>query len=87
MNGCGSHEHTGQHSEHGGHAPPARRWSLPTTVALVGFLAIAGFFLLEEHWAHMQGALPYLLVVAAMFFCMFGHGHGGHGHRDEGESP
>jgi hypothetical protein len=46
---------------------------------LIGLLAIASVFLILEHRAHLAGVLPYLLVLAAMFFCMFGHRHGGHG--------
>lgn len=51
--------------------------------ALVGFLAVAGFFLWTEHRAHLLGVLPYLLVLACPLMHLFhhgGHGHGGHGH-------
>ena len=49
---------------------------------LIGFLAIAGFFLVTEHRAHLFGLLPFLLVLACplMHFFM----HGGHGHGDGG---
>ncbi len=33
---------------------------------LIGFLAIAGFFLLAEHRAHLFGILPYLLLLACL---------------------
>ncbi|HVV85902.1 MAG TPA: DUF2933 domain-containing protein [Kofleriaceae bacterium] len=81
MNGCGSHEHTGHDAEHAERSRPARRWGplTTTTVVLIGFLGVAGAFLFEEHRGHALGAFPYLLLVAAMFFCMFGHG----GHRDD----
>lgn len=54
-------------------------------IALCGFLLIIGFFLLTEHWAHVYGYLPYLLLLACPLLHIFGHGgHGGHGnHEDE----
>jgi hypothetical protein len=33
-------------------------------MVLIGFLAIAGFYLVTEHTAHLFGALPYLLLLA-----------------------
>ena len=64
---------------------PAKRklgmhWSLGACV----FLAIAAFFLWEEHRAHLLGALPYLLFLACplMHFFM----HRGHQHGDDSGS-
>jgi hypothetical protein len=48
---------------------------------LVGFLAVAAFFLWTEHRAHLLGALPYLLLLACPLMHMFHHGHGSHGHH------
>ena len=50
-------------------------------LVLIAFLAIAGFFLVTEHTAHVLGALPYLLLLACPLIHLFhgGHGHGGHG--------
>jgi hypothetical protein len=48
-------------------------------LALCVFLAIAAFFLWEEHRAHLLGAIPYLLVLlcpAVHLFMHRGHGHG-----------
>lgn len=42
--------------------------------AAIGFLAIAGFFLLSEHQAHMLGALPFLLLLACPLLHLFHHG-------------
>lgn len=43
------------------------------------FLAIAGFFLLTEHTAHVFGVLPYLLLLTCPLMHVFmHHGHGGH---------
>ena len=61
-------------------------WNTRTWWAFAGFLAIAAFFLFEEHRAHMLGALPYLLLLACPLLHMFGHGghgHGGHASREE----
>ena len=54
---------------------------------LIGFLAIAGFFLLTEHRAHQVGALPFLLLAFCPLLHIFGHGgHGGHVGRDHDRS-
>lgn len=68
------HRH-GQDSQH-----PVRSW------VFVGFLLVAGFFLLTEHQAHVFGALPYLLLLACPLMHFFGHGHGGHG-KGQGTEP
>jgi hypothetical protein len=52
----------------------------PAGLVLVGFIAIAGFFLWEEHRAHLLGVLPYLLLLACPLMHIFMHRrHGGHG--------
>lgn len=60
---------------------------------LLGFLAIAGYFLLSEHRAHAINYLPFLLLLACPLMHLFMHGghgqHGGHEHgdgRDSGHS-
>jgi hypothetical protein len=56
-------------------------WSRSGLV-LVGFLLIAGFFILTEHTAHVLGVLPYLLLLACPLLHLFHRGHGGgHGTR------
>ena len=54
-----------------------------------GFVAIAAFFLITEHRAHLFGWLPFLLLAACPLMHVFHHrGHGGdHGDRDEQRSP
>ena len=47
-------------------------------LVLLAFLAIAGFFLITEHTAHVLGILPYLLLLACPLIHLF---HGGHGRR------
>ena len=65
----------------------------PAGLAMIGFLAIAGFLLFTEHRAHVLGAFLWLAVLACPlmhFFMHHGHGgHGGHGsHGDqERDSP
>ena len=64
-------------------------------IVLIGFLAIAGFFLVTEHRAHLipyLGYLPFLLLLACPLMHVFMHGgHGGHGgsdgHQHGGEPP
>ena len=59
--------------------------SLPRSPQVVNwiiwcFVAIAGFFLITEHWAHLFGILPFLLLLACPLMHLFmHHGHGGHG--------
>jgi hypothetical protein len=47
------------------------------------FALIAGFLLLEEHRAHVLGAVPYVLGVAGLVFCIFGHRHAGAWRADD----
>ena len=53
-------------------------------LVLIGFLAVAAFFLFSEHRAHFLGILPYLFVLACPLMHLFHHGH--HGHRDSGRT-
>lgn len=60
--------------------PPQRRpqaWG----AALLMVALIAGFHLLREHWNHVAGSWPYLLLLACPLMHLF-HGHGGHGKHD-----
>ena len=64
------------------------RWfqSRITMWVLLGFIAIALFFLLTEHTAHFFGILPFALFLACPLMMLFMHGgHGGHG-GNEGNS-
>jgi hypothetical protein len=56
-----------------------------TGLVLLGFVVIAGFFLVTEHTAHVFGALPYLLAGGCLLMHVFMHGgHGQHGGRSVG---
>ena len=56
-------------------APPGRR---PVTIALLMIVLIVAFYLLREHWGHVSGLWPYLLLLACPLMHLM-HGHGGHG--------
>ena len=50
----------------------------------LGFVLIAGYFLLTEHRAHVVQFLPFVLLLACPLLHMF-HGHGGHGGHGGGD--
>jgi len=55
----------------------------------LGFVLIAGYFLLTEHRAHVVQFLPFVLLLACPLLHIF-HGHGVHGggdKRDKTERP
>ena len=53
-------------------------------IVFAGFGAVALFFLLTEHAAHLYGVLPFLLVAACPLMHFFHHrGHHDH-HADSG---
>ena len=68
-------------------APEPKRvpFGIPLWLGACVFLAIAIFFLWEEHRAHILGALPYLLLLACPLLHLFMHrGHGRHGGAPSG---
>ena len=60
-------------------------WSIRVKVVFIVFAAIAGYFLLAEHRAHLVAFLPWLLLAAGPLMHIFmHHGHGYHrGHGAE----
>ncbi len=61
-----------------------------TGLTLIAFLAIAAFFLITEHTAHLFGILPYVLLLLCPLLHLFMHsGHDDHanhaGHITDGE--
>ena len=68
------------HEQHPESKPPMPFWRSRTGLALLGFLAVAAFFLLSEHRAHVLGVLPFALVALCPLLHLFGHGSHGHGH-------
>ncbi len=70
--------------------PQREPWRIPTWLGLCLFLAIAAFFLWEEHRAHILGVLPYALLLLCPVIHLFMHrGHGGHsaGHSGHEGQP
>ncbi len=72
-----------------------RSWrASPVGIVTLGFLAVAGYFLITEHGAHVFGVLPWLLLAACPLMHLFMH-HGGHDHsagsgppnREPGQKP
>ena len=65
---------TGGHEHHNSdHHVSITKW------VFIGFLVVAGYFLLTEHRAHVLGILPYLLLFACPIMHLFMHrGHGKH---------
>jgi hypothetical protein len=67
------------------HSSPESRPSKGKWI-LIGFLAVAGFFLFTEHQAHVLGVLPYLLLLACPLMHLFmHHGQGSHRHDGRGD--
>ena len=58
---------------------------IPAWLGLCLFLAIAIFFLWEEHKAHILGVLPYALLLLCPIIHLFMHRwHGSHGAANSG---
>ncbi len=57
-------------------APRCRPWGPGLSMVVL----IAAFFVLREHWGHIAGYWPYLLLLACPVMHLF-HRHGGHGPR------
>ena len=67
-----------------GDSPEGGSWFRSRSgLILVAFLAIAGFFIVAEHTAHVLGVLPYLLLLACPLL-HFVHGRHGGGHGGRG---
>ena len=76
------HDHADPGSKSGGNFFTSR-----SGLVLIGFLAIAGFFLFTEHRAHLLGYWPFLLLLLCPLLHMFHGEHGGHdGHDVEAPS-
>lgn len=73
-------------TEHSPHHPARNKINW----ILIGFLAIAAFFLFTEHRAHLFGVLPYLLLLACPLMHLFmhhGHGAGESNHQHHAKDP
>ncbi len=56
-----------------------------TNWVVLGFLLIAGYFLLTEHRAHVVNYLPFVLLLFCPILHLF-HGHGGHHGASESDT-
>ena len=70
---------------------PPPFWRSRYAIGLLVMGAIAAYFLLSEHRAHVFGALPLLLLLSCPLMHVFmHHGHGdhggGHAHHHGGEA-
>lgn len=66
------------------HENPPDFWRSRYALGLIVIGAVAGYFLLTEHLAHIGGALPFLLLLSCPLMHVFmHHGHGGHDHHHE----
>jgi len=75
------------HTQH-----PTPFWRGRSGLVLLGFLAIAFYFLWTEHQAHLIAFLPWMFLLACPLMHLFMHGgHGGHGshggHQDGNRPP
>ena len=68
--------------------PQRGKWfqSRTTTLVLLGFIAIGGFFLVTEHTAHFFGLLPFALFLLCPLMMLFMHGGHGMHEGNEGHS-
>ena len=57
-------------------------WRSRNRLVLIGFLAIAAYFLWTEHRAHVVQFLPYVLLLLCPLLHLFHGGHGGHAGDD-----
>ncbi len=73
------------HDERDGNEPRSL-WRSRSGLALLGFLAIAAFFLFTEHRAHALGILPFALLLLCPLLHFFGHGGHDHG-AEKGDKP
>lgn len=65
---------------------PPRFWGSRYSAGLLVMGAVAGYFLLTEHLAHVLQALPYLLLLACpLMHAFMHHGHGGHRQHGQGK--
>jgi DUF2933 family protein len=69
------------------HTLRAYSWlRIPSGIVLLGFLAIAAFFLITEHRTHVLGALPYVLLLLCPIQHLLLHRSCGGGHTGHSEN-
>lgn len=68
-----NHDHTAEHLDAAASTGSSKK--LIGAVIMLAFIGV--FFLLREHWSHIAGYWPYLLLLACPLMHLL-HGHGGH---------
>ncbi|MDD2180454.1 DUF2933 domain-containing protein [Acidovorax sp. D2M1] len=68
-----NHDHTAEHLDAAASTGCSKK--LIGAVIMLAFIGV--FFLLREHWSHIAGYWPYLLLLACPLMHLL-HGHGGH---------
>ena len=67
---------------------PDDRYRRVSRYVFFGFAAVAGYFLVAEHRAHLAPYLPFLLLAACPLMHLFHHrGHRHGGSDDSGSKP
>lgn len=74
--------HHPSHPEH--QRPSPSFWARPGAKAWITLVLVTGFYLMREHWGHITGWWPYLLLVACPLMHLM-HGHGSHQHGNSSE--
>lgn len=69
--------------DHPRHDPPPPFWKSPAGLTLIVAVAVAGFYLVTEHRAHLYWMLPYLILLACPLMHFFMHGS----HHRGGRAP
>ena len=70
------------------HTGPPPFWRTRYGIGCLVLGAIATYYLLTEHRAHVVGALPLLILLACPLMHVFmHHGHGGHHGHHRGDAP
>ena len=77
-----SHDHSDAHSNGEGQD----RLRKISRYVFFGFVAVAAYFLITEHRAHVIPFLPFLLLAACPLMHIFMHRGHGHGSHDDEES-
>ena len=57
--------------------PAPSFWRRPVGMAVATVVLIVTFSLLREHWGHVLGYWPYIVLMACPLLHLM-HGHGGH---------
>ena len=67
--------HATDHEPHQDQPRPS--WARPAVLAVATLALILAFYLLREHWGHILGMWPYLILLICPLMHL-SHGHGGH---------